>query len=109
MKIVLIILLFIFCFFIGYGLGALIKKLIDNVIAEKRNNTSNKTDLDYWYTHPHYFVCPDGTKINMSEYLTFEEYKHMSRDQQIQYFLDIHNMLSKDKKYKMKEKFNENI
>ena len=38
-----------------------------------------KTELDYWYEKPHWYVFPDGEKINLSEYMTYEEYKSYSK------------------------------
>lgn len=67
----------IFVVIVAFAFGSLIY-VIQNPIGEykkPKEKIEKKTELDYWYTHPHYFVFEDGTQINMADYITFDEYK----------------------------------
>lgn len=56
--------------------------IISYFFNNKRNKKEHKskTSLDYWYTHPHYVFLPSGKKIDISKYLTYEEYVNMSKE-----------------------------
>ena len=87
--------LFLFlCVFLGFILGRTLYYFFQYVSSKKDANTDigrqvkpitknnlEKTDLDYWYQKPHYFILPCGKKINLAEYLTYKEYKEIKSQQ----------------------------
>lgn len=46
----------------------------------KKKNVNKKDDKYYWYNYPHYMILPSGRKINLPEYLTYEQYKYMDEN-----------------------------
>jgi len=59
-----------------------------------------KDDRYYWYNHPHYHITSSGEKINLAEYLTYDEYINLSKDKEkfMQYCCQLENRLNKKDK-----------
>lgn len=54
-----------------------------------------KDDRYYWYNYPHYHITSSGEKINLAEYLTYDEYIKLSsnKDRYIKFCYDLENKL----------------
>ena len=59
-----------------------------------------KDDRYYWYNHPHYHITSTGEKINLAEYLTYDEYIKLSSNKEkfMQYCCQLENRLNKKDK-----------
>ena len=91
----LILLLFLFIAFVYFIITAInlycYKNKDSNTHLVQKNGGLQpyKTDLDYWYEKPHWYILPNGKKINLSEYMTYEEYKSYSKEKIAQIALNI--------------------
>lgn len=70
---------------------------VSNIKNSKINQSVSdiKDDRYYWYNHPHYHITSSGEKINLAEYLTYDEYIKLSsnKDRYIKFCYDLENKL----------------
>ena len=53
---------------------------ISKVIKHKKINNSEIRDSEYWwYSAPHYYIMSNGEKVNIAEYVTWDDWKNMSK------------------------------
>ena len=57
---------------------------VSNTKNSKINQSAGdiKDDRYYWYNHPHYYITSSGEKINLAEYLTYDEYIKLSSNKE---------------------------
>ena len=111
-RILFIVLTFLMGWFIGKALSELLSnrhqvvKNIENSHLVQSNGSLKlqKTDIDYWYEKPHWYVFADGTKINLSEYFTYDEWKNFSDDKKMQRLTQIKMNLNEQEKTKIEMK-----
>jgi len=107
----LIFLLFLtFLFF--FGLSSIIEK-----IKEKDNNDNGqliknqiKCDSEYyWYNKPHYYIMSNGEKINIPDYVSWDDWKNYSQEKRNHICLQIENRILSTRNNNTKGLDNEEI
>lgn len=90
----ILFLILLFAYFL-YAIVNTVKQNKENIYLMQKNGGLQpaKTDVDYWYEKPHWYVLPNGKKINLSEYMTYEEYKSYSKEKIAQFALSLGNRL----------------
>jgi len=83
---------------------------IGKVIKYKKINNSEFQDSEYWwYNAPHYYIMSNGEKVNIAEYITWDDWKNMSKPKKIQLLHSIENRILSTRKDNFLENSNEYI
>lgn len=83
---------FIILFTFGMILVHFLKSTTNKVLIQDPN-VVHKEDKDWWYSVPHYWVLSNGDKINLAEYITWEDYKNMSKESKAHFYAQLENRL----------------
>ena len=86
-----LILIFIIVTFIIAG----IVDTINNYIKHKSFTKSEIPNSEYWwYNTPHYYIMSNGEKFNIAEYVTWDEWKNLPKENRIKTCLEIENRIN---------------
>lgn len=66
----------------------------DNNSTVNSSSKEIKDERYWWYNSPHYWISSSGRKINMPEYITYDEYKHSNKSVLIEKLIIIDHRLS---------------
>lgn len=70
----------------------------DNVLIKSSGELKKvkKNSEDWWYSVPHWYVMRNGEKINLAEYITWEDWHKRSEAGRCQLCLEIENRILKN-------------
>ena len=87
------ILLFNFLLFYGIiGLIRMIRNKDEKDFSPKERNIKCDSEY-YWYNKPHYYIMSNGEKINIPDYVSWDDWKNYGKEKRIQICLQIENRI----------------
>lgn len=78
-------------------------------IISKRKKPIIKDSEYWWYNAPHYHIMSNGEKFNIAEYVTWDDWKNMSKEKKIQLLIIIENRILSTRNDSFLENSNEDI